>query len=64
MGAEKNKVLFTKQTSKMDATWKVINDTEIHFDYNYSRTTISNDDNGCNHPNGSTGQIANTKKLH
>lgn len=58
-------LLFTKKTLKIDAIWRMVTDTEMHFEYKRnSNQRISNDENGCNHPNGHSSELANTKRLH
>lgn len=52
-------IKYTKQTMKLNIAWKAAKDFDIHPKYDWKRNRrITNADNGCNHPNGNSSELA------
>lgn len=58
-----SEVKFSKQTMKMKINWKAAKDFDLHYEYDYHNKQISDDENGCNYPNGTLCSLANLNKF-
>jgi len=58
------KVIFTKQTMKLDVNWRAAKDFEVYYEYERVKYPISNDANGYNYLIGAYGsKLANSNKF-